>query len=99
MAAPQRDREARRRHANTARSDRTPTGTGVIQNSCGSVAAGATTGAAPGRLQFITADNELPEAYGRDFAEVVFSIAEPTVPTVRHPGPANVEVVGAEGAQ
>lgn len=59
----------------------------------------AQVGAAPGRLQFIIADNELPEAYGRDFAEVVFSIEEPTVPTVPHPGPANVEIVGTPGAQ
>lgn len=55
----------------------------------------AQVGVTPGRLQFIIADNELPEAYGRDFTEVVFSIDEPTVPTVRHPGPANVEVIGA----
>jgi len=55
---------------------------------------GAQVGAAPGRLQFIIADNELPEAYGRDFTEVVFSIEEPTVPTIPHPGPANVEIVG-----
>lgn len=59
----------------------------------------AQVGAAPGRLQFIIADNELPEAYGRDFAEVTFSIEEPTVPTVPHPGPANVEIVGAAGAE
>lgn len=48
----------------------------------------------PGRLQFIVADNELSEAYGRDFTEVVFSIDDPTVPTVPHPGPANVDIVG-----
>lgn len=59
----------------------------------------AQVGAAPGRLQFIIADNELPEVYGREFTEVVFSIEEPTVPTVPHPGPANVEIVGAGGAQ
>ena len=59
----------------------------------------AQVGAAPGRLQFIIADNELPEAYGRDFTEVVFSIEEPTVPTVPHPGPANVEIVGAAGRE
>lgn len=52
--------------------------------------------ATPGRLQFIVADNELPEEYGHDFAEVVFDYDHPTVPTVRHPGPANVKVVGSE---
>ena len=55
----------------------------------------AQVGAVPGRLQFVIADNELPEAYGRDFIEVVFSIEEPTIPTVPHPGPANVEIIGA----
>lgn len=55
----------------------------------------AQVGASPGRLQFIIADNELPETYGRDFAEMVFSIEEPTVPTVPHPGPAYVEIIGS----
>lgn len=54
----------------------------------------AQVGASPGRLQFIIADNELPQEYGRDFIEVIFSIEQPTVPTVPHPGPANVAIVG-----
>jgi hypothetical protein len=56
----------------------------------------AQVGTVPGRLQFIIADNELPEQYGRDFIEVVFSIERPTVPTIPHPGPANVKVVGGD---
>lgn len=56
----------------------------------------AQVGATPGRLQFIIADNELPQEYGRDFAEIVFSIQQPTVPTVLHPGPANVAIIGKE---
>lgn len=49
-----------------------------------------------GRFQFIIADNELPAAYGRDFDEITFTIDNPTVPTVPHPGPANVKLVGQE---
>ena len=55
----------------------------------------AQVGANPGRLQFIIADNELPREYGRQFTEVVFSYGTPTVTTVKHPGPANVAVVGS----
>ncbi len=47
----------------------------------------------PGRLQFIVADNELPAAYGRDFAEISFSYESPTVSTVDHPGPAQVQTL------
>ena len=57
----------------------------------------AQVGAVPGRLQFIIADNELPREYGREFTEVVFSYDAPTVPTIEHPGLANVTVVGREG--
>lgn len=57
----------------------------------------AQVGAAPGRLQFIIADNELPKEYGREFTEVVFSYDSPTVPTVEHPGLSNVKVIGGEG--
>lgn len=53
-------------------------------------------GVTPGRLQFIIADNELPQEYGREFTEVVFSYDAPTVSTVNHPGPANVKVVGSD---
>lgn len=53
-------------------------------------------GVTPGRIQFIVADNELPAEYGADFAEIDFDYDNPTVPTVPHPGPANVALVGAE---
>lgn len=56
----------------------------------------AQVGATPGRLQFIVADNELPAEYGRDFVEIVFDYEHPTVPTVPHPGPANVKTIGSE---
>jgi rubrerythrin len=53
-------------------------------------------GAAPGRLQFIVADNELPTEYEREFDEIVFSYDSPTVSTVAHPGPANVQLLVGE---
>jgi hypothetical protein len=50
----------------------------------------------PGRLQFIIADNELPSAFGRDFTEISFSYAQPTIGTVKHPGPARVKLLTDE---
>ena len=47
----------------------------------------------PGRLQFIVADNELPAGVERTFDELTFSYAAPTVSSIPHPGPANVETL------
>jgi len=47
----------------------------------------------PGRLQVIIADNELPAGVQRDFQELNFSYDEPTVSTVAHPGPAQVQTL------
>ena len=46
------------------------------------------------RVQIIVADNELPARYRRDYAEIDFTYARPTVNTVPHPGPAEVERIG-----
>lgn len=50
-------------------------------------------GVRAGRLQFIVADNQLPPEYGKDFAEMDFSYASPTVGTIAHPGPAQVQTL------
>lgn len=42
--------------------------------------------AAEGRVQVVIADNELPAAYRRDYAQIDFDYDHPTVPTVPHPG-------------
>lgn len=42
--------------------------------------------AAEGRVQVIVADNELPAAYRRDYAQIDFDYDHPTVSTVPHPG-------------
>jgi len=47
----------------------------------------------PGRLQFIVADNQLPPEYGKEFAELDFSYERPTVETITHPGPAQVQTL------
>ena len=39
------------------------------------------------RLQFIVADNELPNYLQRDFQEIDFDFQKPTFATVKHPGP------------
>lgn len=52
--------------------------------------------AAPGRFQFIVADNELPADITRDFDELAFSYDKPTVATVPHPGPAHVKPVASD---
>ncbi len=49
--------------------------------------------ASPGRVQFIIADNQLPAHYRRQYAEIDFTYDAPTVSTVRHPGPANVQPI------
>lgn len=50
--------------------------------------------ATPGRLQFIIADNELPHSIeSRDFNTTTFSYSAPTVPTIRHPGPAGLKTL------
>ncbi|MDQ1627199.1 MAG: hypothetical protein QOI54_943 [Actinomycetota bacterium] len=43
-----------------------------------------------GQLQIVIADNELPPAYRRDYDEIDFTYDQPTIATVRHPGPALV---------
>ncbi|MFF0366444.1 hypothetical protein [Micromonospora sp. NPDC005087] len=50
--------------------------------------------ARPGKPQMIVADNELPEAVERDFAEPDFDYPRPTVATIAHPGPNAVQTLG-----
>ncbi|GGM86273.1 AAA family ATPase [Dactylosporangium sucinum] len=50
-------------------------------------------GARPGKLQLIVADNELPDAVQRDFAELDFDYDHPTIATIDHPGPNAVETL------
>jgi hypothetical protein len=50
----------------------------------------------PGRLQYIVADNELPQTYRRSYSEIDFTYDNPTVATVHHPGPAAVTTIGTE---
>lgn len=38
------------------------------------------------KVQFIIADNRLPKAYRRDYAEIEFTYDNPTVSTIEHPG-------------
>ena len=45
------------------------------------------------RLQFLVADNELPPHLRRDFSEIDFDFVNPTIRTVRHPGPGKVELL------
>jgi hypothetical protein len=47
------------------------------------------------RIQLIIADNSLPAAYRGDYAQMDFSIASPTVSTIRHPGPSKVKTLGS----
>lgn len=47
------------------------------------------------RVQLIIADNNLPAAYRADYEQMDFSIARPTVSTVRHPGPSKVKTLGS----
>jgi hypothetical protein len=49
--------------------------------------------ASPGQVQFLIADNQLPAHYRRDKAQIDFTYDTPTVSTVRHPGPANVQPI------
>ena len=44
-----------------------------------------------GKVQFIVADNELPDEYRRGFSEIVFDYDQPTVSTIHHPGRNAVE--------
>ncbi|ROO87862.1 hypothetical protein EDD29_5509 [Actinocorallia herbida] len=46
--------------------------------------------ARPGKLQFIIADNELPDTYRGNQAQIDFDYDHPTVSTIEHPGPAQV---------
>jgi len=56
-------------------------------------------GALPGKLQMIVADNELPDAVQRDFAELDFDYEHPTVATIAHPGPNAVQPISQDDAQ
>lgn len=47
----------------------------------------------PGRLQFIIADNERPSSVERDARVLAFSFETPTVDTIEHPGPADLETL------
>jgi len=47
------------------------------------------------KVQLIIADNSLPVAYRGDYAQMDFSISEPTVSTIRHPGPSKVKTLGS----
>lgn len=49
----------------------------------------------PGAVQFIVADNEIPNDYHGDFSRVGFDYGHPTVSTVRHPGQGNVDVIAS----
>lgn len=42
------------------------------------------------RLQIVIGDNELPSAYRRDYAQIDFTYASPTIASVPHPGPTAV---------
>ncbi|MFE8956267.1 AAA family ATPase [Streptomyces althioticus] len=50
---------------------------------------------APGAVQIIVSDNELPDTYQGDFARIKFDYAHPTVSTIRHPGEGRVEVIAS----
>jgi hypothetical protein len=45
------------------------------------------------RLQIIIADNELPAAYRRQYAQLDFDYAHPTLDTIPHPGPLAVQTL------
>lgn len=50
-------------------------------------------GTLPGRLQVIIADNELPKEYRANYAEIDFDYANPTISTIPHPGPNEVQTI------
>jgi len=50
-------------------------------------------GVLAGRLQIIIADNKLPDDYNRSYVQLDFSYDRPTIPTIDHPGPAQVAVI------
>ncbi|PRY33792.1 AAA family ATPase [Umezawaea tangerina] len=47
----------------------------------------------PGRVQFIIADNELPDSYRGHYAQVDFNYLHPTVATIEHPGESEVVTI------
>ncbi|MCR2764986.1 AAA family ATPase [Microbacterium sp. zg.B48] len=49
--------------------------------------------AAEGRVQLVVGDNELPAAYRRDYAQMDFDYAHPTIATIHHPGRDAVETI------
>ncbi|MET9259511.1 AAA family ATPase [Amycolatopsis sp. NPDC004079] len=50
-------------------------------------------GTLPGRLQVIIADNELPKEYRANYAQIDFDYATPTISTIPHPGPNDVQTI------
>ncbi|WEH27640.1 AAA family ATPase [Streptomyces sp. AM 3-1-1] len=48
-----------------------------------------------GRVQIIVADHALPTAYRKEYAEIAFSYAKPTISSVKHPGKGGVKPLGA----
>ncbi|MGW6488166.1 AAA family ATPase [Streptomyces sp. NPDC055056] len=44
-----------------------------------------------GKVQIIIADHELPAAYRKNYAQIVFSYNEPTVKSIKHPGKGQVK--------
>ncbi|WP_456695255.1 hypothetical protein [Aeromicrobium sp. P5_D10] len=52
--------------------------------------------ATPGRLQFIVADNAIPDRYGQEFSEIDFDYDHPTISTIAHPGLAAVTTLVPE---
>lgn len=55
--------------------------------------------AAPGKLQLIIADNELPDTYRGGREQIDFDYDRPTISTISHPGPAQVSTIGTEGSE
>ncbi|MFI7406571.1 AAA family ATPase [Streptomyces sp. NPDC049541] len=50
---------------------------------------------APGTVQFIVSDNELPDGYPGGFTRIKFDYPNPTIATIRHPGQGHVEVIAS----
>lgn len=47
----------------------------------------------PGRVQFVIADNELPDEYRGEYDQIDFDYSSPTIDTIDHPGPAGIVTV------
>ncbi len=44
----------------------------------------------------IIADNELPDDYRANYAQIDFNYENPTISTITHPGPTAVETIGTD---